>query len=118
MGRVAAVGRRNRTSFLRLRNRNGNGPFGAHHTRPHENNIVATSIQAAALVCCRIAGNFLEPAFHHGSVQPAAPSLFEKNHFRFLGGERSGLGSAIERRATLFQFYAYPFFGAERDAGQ
>jgi hypothetical protein len=40
-GKVGPVGRRNRTSFLRLRNRNGNGPFGAHHTRPMRTILLA-----------------------------------------------------------------------------
>jgi len=47
----------------------------------HENNSVGTSSKAPAILRRGIASNLLEPAVHNGGVQPAAPSLSEKNHF-------------------------------------
>jgi hypothetical protein len=47
----------------------------------HENNSVSATIKGPAILRRGIAGNFLEPSLHNGRVQPAASSLFEKNHF-------------------------------------
>jgi hypothetical protein len=47
----------------------------------HENNSVSASIKGPAILHRGIAGDFLEPSVHNGHVQPAASSLFEKNHF-------------------------------------
>src|SRR5712671_731185 len=87
----------------------------------HENNSVSATIKGPAILRRGIAGNFLEPSLHNGRVQPAASSLFEKNHVLFLGGLRFGVRSPIgnDRCAhSLFQRYADAFLGAQRDAGQ
>jgi hypothetical protein len=47
----------------------------------HENNFVSASIKGSAIFRRGIASDFLEPSLHHGRIQPAASSLFEKNHF-------------------------------------
>jgi hypothetical protein len=74
------LGRRDRISFLRLRNEqamNSRRPL----QQSYENDIVDVLFQAAAVICGGIASNFLEPRAYDGVVQPAPAPLSEKNPF-------------------------------------